>query len=396
MINIIKLCCFPFFCLKPKRLKMENTIDKTERIHSLDSLRAIMMLLGVVLHSSETYNIGANDIWPKDPSATHVFQNYISSIIHVFRMPIFFLVAGFFASMLFYERGHLSMIKNRVKRIVFPFIVFLIILHPVIIFVIDFTSNSFGITLSEISTVFTLLPNITYHLWFLYYLILITLFLFLLALLLKKAPNITGRIQQSFDWLINRRILALITFSIITFFIMVYRWDYDVPTPLSFIPDFGSFIFLVSFYMVGWLLYKSKHLLNSLRRYDWFFSISAFLVYTSMFIWSSHIDDVPKGVIHAVTTWLAIFGIVGLFIRYGSNHSSRMRYISDASYWVYLIHLPLTIFIPGLLMNFSISAFGKFLIVLSTTSLICFFTYHYFVRSTFIGKFLNGRKYRDD
>jgi glucan biosynthesis protein C len=35
-----------------------NTIPhKTERLHSLDSLRAIMMLLGLVIHSSITYGL---------------------------------------------------------------------------------------------------------------------------------------------------------------------------------------------------------------------------------------------------------------------------------------------------------------------------------------------------
>ena len=34
----------------------------------------------------------------------------------------------------------------------------------------------------------------------------------------------------------------------------------------------------------------------------------------------------------------------------------------------------------------------KFLFVLLTTSIVCLLTYHYFVRSTFIGKFLNGKK----
>jgi hypothetical protein len=43
--------------------------------------------------------------------------------------------------------------------------------------------------------------------------------------------------------------------------------------------------------------------------------------------------------------------------------------------------------------DWEIPAFAKFMIVLLVTSLICLVTYHYLVRSTFIGKFLNGRKY---
>ncbi|MEP1093868.1 MAG: acyltransferase family protein [Cyclobacteriaceae bacterium] len=372
---------------------MTNPIEKTDRIHSLDSLRAIMMLLGVVLHSSETYNVGSSSIWPLDPNDTHIFQNFLSAIIHVFRMPVFFLVAGFFGAMLFYERSPQAMIKNRISRIVLPFVVFLLVLHPLIISALAFTSESFGITLSGIPTILAVLPEVTYHLWFLYYLILLSLFTYLLALVLRRVPGLTTRIQRSFDWLFTRRGLAIVFFTVMTFLLMVYRWDYSVPTPLSFEPKLGAFLFFLSFYLVGWLLFRSKHMLPSMMKYDWFLTITACTLYTVMFVWSSYIDDVPTGLLYAVVTWLFIFGITGLFIRYMSKYSARMRYLSDASYWVYLIHLPLTILIPGLIVDVPLPAFGKFSIVLITTSVICFATYHYLVRATFVGKFLNGRKY---
>ncbi|WP_296311630.1 hypothetical protein [Winogradskyella sp. UBA3174] len=34
---------------------MKAQLHKTERIHALDSLRAIMMLLGIVIHSAIAY-----------------------------------------------------------------------------------------------------------------------------------------------------------------------------------------------------------------------------------------------------------------------------------------------------------------------------------------------------
>ncbi|MFT5848000.1 MAG: glucan biosynthesis protein C, partial [Psychroserpens sp.] len=91
--------------------------------------------------------------------------------------------------------------------------------------------------------------------------------------------------------------------------------------------------------------------------------------------------------------WLFIFGITGLFIRYGSNHSSAMRYISDSSYWVYLVHLFLTAIIPSFIVDWPLPSAIKFLFVLIITGVICYVSYHYLVRGTFIGKFLNGRTY---
>jgi len=70
-----------------------------------------------------------------------------------------------------------------------------------------------------------------------------------------------------------------------------------------------------------------------------------------------------------------------------------MRYISDSSYWVYLLHLSLTAILPGLIADWSLPATIKFILVMTISGVICFVTYHYFVRSTFIGIFLNGRRY---
>ena len=112
---------------------MNSIKIKTERINSLDSLRAVMMILGIVLHSTEIYLVQPNAPFPKDPNATSIFLDYLEYMIHMFRMPIFFLIAGFFGAFLFYERTPIEMIKNRISRIVFPFMVFLIILSPIIV-----------------------------------------------------------------------------------------------------------------------------------------------------------------------------------------------------------------------------------------------------------------------
>ena len=67
--------------------------------------------------------------------------------------------------------------------------------------------------------------------------------------------------------------------------------------------------------------------------------------------------------------------------------------MSDASYWLYLIHLPITAFVPGLLSGFQWSPFFKSGITLLVTTGVTLVTYHFLVRSTVIGVLLNGRRY---
>ena len=50
----------------------------------------------------------------------------------------------------------------------------------------------------------------------------------------------------------------------------------------------------------------------------------------------------PPAASYTCATWTWTFAIIGLALRFLSNHSPVRRYIADSSYWLYLIHLPLS------------------------------------------------------
>ena len=383
-------------------MSLSTSPSKTERIHALDSLRAIMMLLGLVIHSAITYGIfDYGNAWTiKDPNHTGVFMDYTVALIHSFRMPIFFVVAGFFGAMLFFERSPVKMFKNRIDRILYPFIVFVFILSIAIIFSAAYTqgvfagaSDPFELAIAPLMILQTWLPPSTYHLWFLYYLLLITLASFLLALVFNRLPKFTNGVTSLLNQLLERPVLKVIVFSLLTvglLFLMGGTW---VKTSIEWTPDSGTFFFYFFFYGIGWILFKSKHLLHTFMQYDWMYFILGVVLKTVSFFFPENFNFELVIVLNSLIVWLLIFGITGLFIRYGSQHSMLMRYNSDSSYWIYLIHLPFTFLLPGLIADWNLPAFAKFILVLLMTSVISLITYHYLVRNTFIGKFLNGRKY---
>ena len=89
---------------------------------------------------------------------------------------------------------------------------------------------------------------------------------------------------------------------------------------------------------------------------------------------------------------MLVFGVLGLFVRYADTPRPVIRYLSDASYWMYLVHVAPVIWLNGLLATSTAPAVVKFAIVLAGTTLISLLTYRYFVRSTIIGELLNGRR----
>ncbi len=382
-----------------------NTIpQKTSRIYSLDSLRAIMMLLGLVLHSAVTYIVedyGADWIL-KDPASVHISNDFIVGLIHSFRMQIFFVVAGFFGSMLFYERRPSKMAKNRMKRIVLPFIVFLILLWPTMVFTFSYTKYLFSgseTALAETLAIFSkhglllLIPQSTVHLWFLYYLAMITFLTIVIALGVKKVPKLGHQISNGFNWIFEKTILRIFVFAALMGLIYLWMGTSQVDTSTSLIPVANTFLYYSFFYLTGWVLFKSKHLLSTFKENDWMNTILGLVLFSVHFFLDKDLNFASHVLLNSLIVWFLIFGITGLFIRYGSKHSPIMRYISDSSYWVYLVHLSFAAIIPSFIVDWPIPATLKFLFVMTTTGIICFVSYHYLVRGTFIGQFLNGRKY---
>ena len=92
------------------------------RFHDLDALRAFAMLLGVVLHAA-LFLIPID--WPgvaREASFDLPYDEIVHAI-HGFRMPVFFLLSGFFTAMLWEHRGLRAMINHRLKRVGLPLLI---------------------------------------------------------------------------------------------------------------------------------------------------------------------------------------------------------------------------------------------------------------------------------
>jgi len=107
-----------------------GTPQHDSRYHSLDALRGLMMLLGIYLHAAVAYSEYGS--WPwKDGSTTGLFDVSLG-LIHAFRMPVFYVLAGFFAALLHERRGAGGFVRNRVIRILVPFAAGWAVLFPLV------------------------------------------------------------------------------------------------------------------------------------------------------------------------------------------------------------------------------------------------------------------------
>ncbi len=109
------------------------------RRHDLDALRAFAMLLGIVLHGALMF------LWPVQDEISQGEEDLLGLVIawiHGFRMPLFFLMSGFFTAMLWRRRGLGSLLRQRALRVLLPLVLAVAVVVPMTHWVVGFVVES--------------------------------------------------------------------------------------------------------------------------------------------------------------------------------------------------------------------------------------------------------------
>ena len=96
---------------KPKTLSYSQH-DPTRRT-DLDALRGVAMILGIVLHALMSF---IPTPWPVQDTRQNGLFFIPYAAIHMFRMPLFFLISGFFTMFILQRHGLGGMIRQRLSQ----------------------------------------------------------------------------------------------------------------------------------------------------------------------------------------------------------------------------------------------------------------------------------------
>jgi glucans biosynthesis protein C len=387
------------------------------RYFGFDALRGGMMMLGIVLHGV-TFYLAAPP--PTMPITTDRNTSYLMDLvfhyIHSFRMPVFFVMAGFFASLLVVKRGLVATWKNRAARVLLPFLAGLVVVLPAtILFIVSFmVSVRFG--------THDLIPSLAdaravgqeaiarhpeankpspLHLWFLYYLCYFYLLLPVLEFIGRRLAPLGARLGASAG--------SPLSFVALVACTMAALWPYRGAQVhegfLFFVPHAPSLVYYGSFFALGYLLNASRAI-EHLRLGRLRFYLAAGLASFPVAVYASHIDHAIQPhatdvhlfacLANAVCTWAWIHFFIAAALRLFDRPSPWALYVSQSSYWVFLAHMPVTAFAAWALATSDWPAIFKFALVVSFTSLVCFLSYHYWIQRSWVSVFLNGRRFDRD
>ena len=364
----------------------------TDRFHSLDFLRALALLMGVLLHVLVLF------LEPADGSEPRLGASIIFIWIHTWRMPLFMLLAGFFTAFSLAKRDVGNYALNRLIRLGAP----ILLLWSVIPAIDEAATELFKIP----ELISWLLYDVPFtlrldHLWFLYYLL---LFYGVLLLLKSISPKIFSFIS---DYKLSLTRVLILWLPILILLSPLNKPTGgiigDIPTTFGEV-NIGSMLFMASFFIIGIQIHKNSQFLETLKRFRFWLPslIVSSLIPIALLGWGGFKDEpfafsgplemwIVNGLAGSATL-LLVLSIMGFAMHQISSSGQMLRWLVKLSYPIYVFHLMFVISVSGTLMFFSVNDWIVVLLGFLSGILFPVIIYYAFISWTPLDWIFNGYK----
>lgn len=383
-----------------------------ERLHGLDALRGLALLLGVALHLSMSYLPGAEHFWIVSDAERSSVLAGVFYLIHLVRMPLFFLLAGYFGRLGLQRLGVAGFARDRFLRIVMPLVsAWPLVFSGIVIAVVWAAWLKGGGSLPKESPPgpkFTPDDFPLTHLWFLYVLTLYYMAMLVLrgvVTVVDRGCRIANLSDAGLRLLLGPwapLLLALPLAACLATHENWYAW-FGVPTPdQSLYPNLPALVGFGVAFGFGWLLQRQPPLLARIAG-NWPLNLALALIGIAICLSLVGVDpllvaaapDNAKlvyALAYGSSSWALTLALLGLALRHFSGHSATRRYLADASYWIYLVHLPIVMLLQVAMSQLDWPWWVEYPLALVMGMALMLASYHGLVRYSWIGARLNGKR----
>lgn len=388
------------------------------RLHGLDTLRSGALGLGILMHAVMPFlPVGGWLVTDTRSSEGALVTTYV---IHLFRMVLFMLLAGYFGRMVLHRRGAAGYVRDRLLRIGLPVIALypLAVLPLPLLVVLNVTVR--GQALPEDprpAPEWIPEPFLAFapgHLWFLVVLVQCVLITVALrAVLLRVLGRDRGELVAQRVGRLLSSSAGVVVLAVPYLICLLLQGDVQggIREPLTILPEPAPLIAYLGAFLAGWFLHAfpgspqvpgaphvpgAPQVPGALQRItvQWPVQLAAAVTLTVVG-WLLYLAATPL-VVHAAAMalagWAWTFALVGLCLRFLDRESRVVRYLADASYWSYLLHLPIVVGLGILFADFDWPILIKLVLTCAITAVILLLSYDLLVRSTWLGRWLNGRR----
>lgn len=368
--------------------KIFRSGTKMLRYYNLDFLRAFAMMMGLVMHApllfwqpdfAKVFGIG--NIAPAEE-----WINIIGRYINNWRMPLFFLLSGFFSVLIIKRKGTSQFIRDRLIRVGLTCLVFSSLY--------DIADGSFDFT--------------THHLWFLYELI---IFVFCFSFLYRVQT-----IKDLLDREISTRILLILFLWLVATVPLaniLNNWWHPLawkPSTTYFDLKLGNMVYYFSYFLVGVIFYSNQHIFTKLKNSKTILAIGilavlAFLLRVySDYLTLGGIDDlrnlaqmqfdpimvICNSLLIGVNTILWCLFFIGLTSKFIVSGSAILRWFVELSYPIYIIHIIPIAMMSALFYRAGLSQPVIFVLTIIAGFIVCVILYYILIKFTPLSWLING------
>jgi len=362
----------------------------------IDWLRVLAVLLLIPFHAAVAFNPepAAVILIQKQPAVPVLIM--LEHFLDHWQMQLLFLLAGWSTWFSLAKRNPSQILAERRDRLLIPFIFGVLALIPVAMYAYELeiqpnTTTIGGTWLGMYTQLPTNLNGMDGrwtpgHLWFILYLLVITVVLLPLCTRYRNA-----RIAKLSDQPVKpSKYLPLQVIFFPVFFTM----------GMGVIPFPGKNIFYYgSLFVLGFVLAAQPEIQNCIDRLAplslglaaglFFVEVTCFpLIYPSLYDLSSF----PYWFVNAFGGWLWVIGLIGLAHRYIKTGSKPLTYLSESSYPFYILHWVLLSVVAYFIIQLPVLPAISYLLMVAGTYVATFAAYDLLVRRNRIMRKLFGMR----
>lgn len=356
--------------------------SKNERKYFIDWLRIGLIISVFFFHVGMIFR---PEQWHVNSAESFEFLDPIMWWLHLWRMPLLFLVSGVGT---YYAIGHRTSwqyVKERFRRLYIPFTFGFFTLVPLMVYVERI--ENYGSFLEYIPHMFDGGPypvgNISWHhLWFI-------LYLFIISLLIAPVLNYTksghyNMVRGKLINIISRKMGLNWILPIIILSQLVLRQYFPNSTHALY-NDWAYFTYYLLFFVSGFMLFTSDKIIitlaNDRKLYLYQTIVFTILLFSlpTIFGESSIVQNYSRGITEMVISLSCGLTAIGYFKRYfNKDHKSR-KVLNEAIYPFYLLHQPALIFVGYVVLQWDTS-YGMQAVLITVLSLVFILTTYYIIK----------------
>ncbi len=384
----------------------ENIENIPSRRNDIDALRVLATILIIYFHTAMLFSLYTGYFIQNEELSLEMF--FFIMFVDLFHMPLFFFLAGMSTSYSLNFRTGTEYLKERVRRIVIPLILGILIVIPLIVYFerLAWWSDTRYHPINFNGTFFEFYPLYFetgidwYHLWFIGYLSLFSLVALPLFLRLKKDK---GKLQISSiaNYFGKGKKIFLFALPLIIINVSL-RWIFPGYNKYI-IDDWAHVLFYLTIFIFGFLIIRDIRFENSVDRNKKLALVLAIITSCFFFIVLFLFVIMPmQGItllvwyviyftLFSFCSWCWLIAIYGYGRKYLTKQNSLISYLSKIALPMYIIHLTVIIMIGFYVLQWEAHWGVKFLVI-STSSLFIIILLCEIIKTNNVTRFIFGMR----